>query len=247
MTCSPRKFTRKERVDNFILRPPGLTRMAPSRFNRRWWSKLVYVQGVWPRGAQLLRSGETSENPLSSSKTSQAFSSRRFFYLRQLMHFPILNRFLIPLDGQTLHPLVTPSHAGQQAPDPAGHIAHMEQLPDHMSNSVQRPIIFCISMSICSFQQRSFQLFDLLFRQVPFFARSSLAFLPRMLGFLSPAADAALGGSQLSGDLLDRFTTLQQVQCFLTSFRKLFRCARWSHAPIILQSPLPGHFYVKTQ
>jgi hypothetical protein len=33
----------------------------------------------------------------------------------------------------------------------------------------------------------------------------------------------------------------------LTSFRKLFRGARWSHAPIILQSAHSGHFYVKTQ
>ena len=42
-----------------------------------------------------------------------------FFYPRQLMYLPILNRFLIPLDGQTLHPLVAPAHAGQQSPDPA--------------------------------------------------------------------------------------------------------------------------------
>jgi hypothetical protein len=40
---------------------------------------------------------------------------------------------------------------------------------------------------------------------------------------------------------------LQQGQCFLASFRKLFRCARWSHAPIILQFAHTGHFYVKTQ
>src|SRR6185436_3398186 len=110
ITCSPRKFTRKDLIDNFIFLPYGLTRRAPSKFRRRWWSKLVYVQGVWPRGAQLLRSGETSEKPLSSSKTSQAFSSRRFFYPRQLMYFPILDRVLVSLDRQTLYPLVAPSH-----------------------------------------------------------------------------------------------------------------------------------------
>ena len=247
ITCSPRKFTRKDLIDNFIFRPCGLTRRAPSKLSRRWWSKLVYVQGVWPRGAQLLRSGETSEKPLSSSKTSQAFSSRRFFYPRQLMHLPILDRFFISLDRQTLHALVAPSYAGQQPPDPAGYIAYMEQLPDDMSDSVQRPIIFRIPMSVCSFQQLPFQLFDLLFRQVRFFSRSSLALLLRMFRFLSPAADTALGGSQLSGDFLDRFTTFQQIHCFLASFRKLFRCARWSHAPIILQTARSGHFYVKTQ
>jgi hypothetical protein len=163
------------------------------------------------------------------------------------MYFPILDRILVSLDRQTLYPLVAPSHAGQQPPDPAGHIAHMEQLPDHMSNPIQRPIIFCIPVSVRSFQQFPFQLFDLLFRQVCFFPRASLALLRWVLRLLSPATDAAFGGSQLSGDLLERFTTFQQIQSFLASFCKLFRCATWSHAPIILQSAHSGHFYVKTQ
>ena len=163
------------------------------------------------------------------------------------MYLPILDRVLIPLDGQTLYPLVAPAHAGQQPPDPAGHIPYMEQLPDHMSNPIQRPIVLRIPMSVCSFQQFLFQFLDLLFRQVCLFSWSSLTLFLRMFGFLSPAANAAFGGSQLSGDFLDRITTLQQVQCFLASFRKLFRCARGSHAPIILQIARPGHFYVKTQ
>jgi len=163
------------------------------------------------------------------------------------MHPPILDRFFISLDRQTLHPLVAPSHAGQQPPDPAGHIAHLEQLPDDMSNPVQRPVIFRIPMSVRSFQQFPFQLFDLLFRKICFFSRSSLALLLWMFRFFSPAPDTAFGGSHLSGDFLDRFTTFQQIHCFLASFRKLFRCARWSHAPIILQTAHPGHFYVKTQ
>ena len=163
------------------------------------------------------------------------------------MYFPILDRILVSLDRQTLYPLVAPSHAGQQPPDPAGHITHLEQLPNHMPNPIQRPIIFRISVSVRSFQQFPFQLFDLLFRQVCFFPRSSLALLPRVLRFLSPATDTAFGGSQLSGDLLERFTTFQQIQSFLASFRKLFWCARGSHAPIILQSAHSGHFYVKTQ
>jgi hypothetical protein len=163
------------------------------------------------------------------------------------MYFPILNRVLVSLDRQTLYPLVAPSHAGQQPPDPTGHIAHMEQLPDQMSNPVQRPIIFRISVSVCSFQQFPFQLFDLLFRQVRFFSRSPFILFPRTFGFLSPATDTAFGGSQLPGDFLDRFSTFQQLQCFLASFRKLFRSAWGSHAPIILQSAPSGHFFVKTQ
>src|SRR5688572_1611738 len=163
------------------------------------------------------------------------------------MYFPILDRFLISLDSQTLYPLTAPSHAGQQTPDTAGLITYMEQLPDHMSNPVQCPIIFCIPMSIGAFQQFPFQLLDLLFRQVTLFSRSSLALLLRMVGFLSPAADAAFGGSQPPGNFFDGCTTLQQGQCFLASFRKLFRCAKWSHPPIILQIAHPGHFYVKTQ
>ncbi len=163
------------------------------------------------------------------------------------MRLPILNRFFISLDRQTLHALVAPSHAGQQTPDPAGHITYLKQLPDDMPNSVQRPIIFRIPMSVCSFQQFPFQLFDLLLRQVWFFPGSSLALFLRMFRFLSPTADTAFSGSQLTGDFLDRFATFQQIQCFLASFCKLFRCARWSHAPIILQTAYPGHFYVKTQ
>ncbi len=38
------------------------------------------------------------------------------------MHLPVLDRFLILLDSQTLHPLIAPSHAGQQTSDLAGHI-----------------------------------------------------------------------------------------------------------------------------
>lgn len=246
-TCSPHKFTRKDLIDNLIFLPCGLTKRAPSKFSRRWWSRLVYVQGVCPRGPQLLCSGETSEKPLSSSKTSQAFSSQRFFYTRQLMHLPILDHCFISLDRQTLHALVAPPHAGEQSPDPAGHITYLEQLPDDMTDPIQCPIIFCIPMSVCSFQQFPFQLFDLLLRQVCFFPWSPLTLSLRMFRFLSPTADAAFGGSQLSGDFWDRFTTFQQIQCFLASFRKLFRGARWSHAPIILQSAYPGHFYVKIQ
>jgi hypothetical protein len=163
------------------------------------------------------------------------------------MNFPILDRILVSLDSQALHSLVAPSHAGQQPPNATGHVTHLEQLPDHMSNPVQRPIVFSISMSVGTFQQCPFQLFDLLFRQVRFFPRSSLALLLRMLRVLSPATDTAFGGSQLSRDLLERFTTFQQIQSFLASFRKLFRCSAWSHAPIILQSAHSGHFYVKTQ
>jgi hypothetical protein len=163
------------------------------------------------------------------------------------MHFPILDRFLISLDSQALHSLVAPSHADEQPPNTTGHVTHLEQLPDHMSNPIQRPIVFRISMSVGTFQQFPFQFFDLLFRQVRFFPRSSPALLLRMLRFLSPATDTAFGGSQLSGNLLERFTTFQQTQSFLASLRKLFRCTRWSHAPIILLSAHPGRFYVKTQ
>jgi len=163
------------------------------------------------------------------------------------MHLPILNRFLIPLDGQTLHPLVTPAHTGQQTPNPAGPIAHIEQLPNHMSDTVQRPIILCISMSIGPLQQFPFQLLDLLFRQVALFSRPTFALFLRVFRFLLPAADASCGDSQFLGYFFNRFTTFQHVQGFLASFRKFFWCAKGSHAPIILQYLHHGHFYVKTQ
>jgi hypothetical protein len=163
------------------------------------------------------------------------------------MYLPILDRLLIPLDRQTLYSLVAPAHAGQQTPDPTGHITHLEQLPDHMPDPVQGPVVFRIPVSVGAFQQLAFQFLDLRFGQVRFFSRSALTLFPRVFGFLSPATDAALRGSQLFGNFLYRFSALQQGHCFLASFRKLFRCARWSHAPIILQIAHPGHFYVKTQ
>ena len=96
------------------------------------------------------------------------------------MYFPILDHFLISLDRQALHSLVAPSHAGQQTPDPTGHITHLEQLPDHMPDPVQGPVIFRISMSVGAFQLFPFQFFGLLFRQVGFFPRSPLTlFLQR--------------------------------------------------------------------
>lgn len=124
------------------------------------------------------------------------------------MYFPILDHFLISLDSQALHSLVAPSHASQQTPDPTGHVTHPEQLPDHMPDSVQGPIVFRISMSVGAFQQFTFQFFDLLFRQVGFFSRFPFTLFLRAFGFLSPATDTALGGVQLSCNFPDRSSTL---------------------------------------
>jgi hypothetical protein len=52
--------------------PAGETSNAPSRLRRTLWARLVYTMGGCPLGAQVRLSGETSEKPLSSSKTKVA-------------------------------------------------------------------------------------------------------------------------------------------------------------------------------
>ena len=52
-----------------------MAEMADSLGQLKQW----YSIGVWPRGAQVLQGVGSSENPLSSRKTSVAFSVWAFF------------------------------------------------------------------------------------------------------------------------------------------------------------------------
>src|SRR5512137_217877 len=98
------------------------------RFTRSWWSMLVRMVGVCPRGAQVRLSGETSENPLSSIQTSVARRVCHFFYMRPDVVFPMGDLVIIALQCTSLRFLATPAHSLQQIPDAAGAIAHAKQL-----------------------------------------------------------------------------------------------------------------------
>ena len=153
--------------------------------------------GVFPRGPQLRLSGETKLKPDSSINTSVAWSARHFFYPWPGMTFPAFNRCLIPLEGQSLHFLTTPIHSIQQPPNTTGRVADPEQIPNQMSNAIQGPIIFAVSMSIGTSQQFLLQLFDMLIRYIGWLARRSLTFL---LGrfLLTPTVDTPASDTKLS-------------------------------------------------
>ena len=117
---------------------------------------LVRMVGVWPRGAQVRLSGETSENPLSSIKTRVACRVCHFFYLRPDVVFPMGDRFVIALQRAPLRFLATPLQTLQQIPDAARTIAHPEQVPDQMRDAIQVPVIFGIAVGIRSAPECSF-------------------------------------------------------------------------------------------
>ena len=72
-------------------------------------------------------------------------------------------------------------------------------------------------MSSRALHQFSLQLLDVLFRQIDQLSRTTAAF----------------GGSQLSGNFLDRFDILRQTKCFMERFAT---CSSASADPILLLS-----------
>jgi hypothetical protein len=61
--------------------------------------------GVWPLGAQVLRTLGTSRKPLSSRNAKWAPSLAAFFYMRPLVTLPPLDGLLVSLPGfWQLHP-----------------------------------------------------------------------------------------------------------------------------------------------
>src|SRR5262245_31180546 len=120
------------------------------------------MRGVWPTGAQLAFSGETSEKPVSSRKIKVASHSSHFFYLGPLLFTPLFDGRVGALNGDPLRALVAPAHAVHQVPDTAGVITYPVQIEDHPPNPVQRPVVIGIPMGIGSFQEFASQLLLLL-------------------------------------------------------------------------------------
>src|SRR5215467_7648460 len=111
----------------------------------------VFRTGVWPRRDQVRLSGETSEKPLSSSRTRVAPNWRHFFYPRQFLFLPLLDGFLISMQRLALRSLVTPTYPLHHMPDGTGLVANAKELPDHLSDPIQGPVVSCISEGIRSF------------------------------------------------------------------------------------------------
>jgi hypothetical protein len=90
---------------------------------------LVMIDGglwtlVWPRRDQVLLSGETSEKPLSSSRTRVAPNGRHFFYPGQFFFLPLLKGFLLSVQWSPLRSLVTSTHPLHHMPDSTGLVAN---------------------------------------------------------------------------------------------------------------------------
>ncbi len=202
------------------------------RFTRSWWSMLVRMVGVCPRGAQVRLSGETSEKPLSSIKTRVAPRVCHFFYMRPDVVFPMRDLFIVALEGAPLRFLATPSQSLQQIPDAAGAIAHAKQLPDQMRDAIQGPVIFGIAVGRRPTPEGSFQSLELNVRQAARMSRSTLSALTfGPFRFVLPASDALLRYADLLGHLLGTQATLQQVSRTLAATRHLFARSERSHAP----------------
>src|SRR5512138_2861019 len=101
----------------------------------------VFWTGVWPRRDQVRLSGETSEKPLSSSRTRVASHWQHFFYPGQFVFLPLFNACLIPVHRLALGALATPAHPLHHMPDRTGVIANAKQLPDHLGDPIQCPIV----------------------------------------------------------------------------------------------------------
>src|SRR4030067_191273 len=86
-------------------------------------------------------------------------------------------------------------------PHAAGLIPDAQQLPDHLCDACQRPVVFCIALSAGTFLQRSFQLFQLSRRQAAGTSRLGCVLFsawasPRRL---LPALHAAYAGGDRAG------------------------------------------------
>lgn len=93
--------------------------------------------------------------------------------------------------------LATPAHPLHHMPDSTCFVTNFKQLPDHLSDPIQGPVVTCISKSASAFVQGSFQLFYLFLRQLPRMTQwTSGFFLLRMSGFLIPAVYGAVCDTQ---------------------------------------------------
>jgi hypothetical protein len=84
----------------------------------------------------------------SSSRASVAFKPRIFFYLWCYFFLPRNNRFIVCVQRKTLWALIATTHPIQDMPNSTRMAAHLEQLPDDLCNSIERPIISSISKGI---------------------------------------------------------------------------------------------------
>jgi hypothetical protein len=78
---------------------------------------------------------------------------------------PVRNRFVIALEGTALGFLTTPAETVQQAPHARGLVADPKEVPDHVRNTLQGPVVFGVALPIGPLLQRVEQALTLCGRQ----------------------------------------------------------------------------------
>src|SRR4029453_8057064 len=163
------------------------------------------MTGVWPRGAQVLRTTGSSDTPDSSQNTTTA---RRRRALRQILR-PVLGHpagdgLLVALDGAAGRALQPPAHAAQQLPGVAGMVAVTGPLLDHRGDAGQGPVVGVKAVGAGALAQRGLQVVELLVgkaRVAPGRATAGQRLQPALAPAGVPAADVLAGHPELAGDL----------------------------------------------
>src|SRR5829696_10020821 len=163
------------------------------------------MTGVWPRGAQVLRTTGSSEAPDSSQNT---ITARRRRALRQILR-PVLghpagNRLLVALDGAAGGALQPPAHAAQQLPGVPGMVAGPGEPLDHGGDAGQGPVVGVEAVRAGALAQRGIQVVELPVvkaRVGPGGAAAGQRLQPALSPAGVPAADVLAGHPELAGDL----------------------------------------------
>src|SRR5215213_5473547 len=100
------------------------------------------MTGVWPRGAQVLRTTGSSEAPDSSQNTTTARRRRALRQvLRPVLGHPAGDGLLVTLDRAAGGALQPPAHAAQQLPGVAGVVARPGEPLDHRGDAGKGPVV----------------------------------------------------------------------------------------------------------
>src|SRR5215212_1954260 len=163
------------------------------------------MTGVWPRGAQVLRTTGSSEAPDSSQNTSTARRRRALRQiLRPVLGHPAGNGLLVALCGAAGRALPPPAHAAQQLPGVAGMVGDTGPLLDHGGDARKGPVVGVEAVGPGALAERLVQVVALLVRKArrrPGGAAAGQRLQSVRLPAGVPAADVLAGDAQLVGDL----------------------------------------------
>src|SRR5215218_9587836 len=212
------------------------------------------MTGVWPRGAQVLRTTGSSEAPDSSQNTSTARRRRALRQiLRPVLGHPAGNRLLVALCGAAGRALQPPAHAAQQLPGVTGMVGDTGPLLDHGGDALKGPVVGVEAVGAGALAERLVQVVELLVVKAPVGpgrAAAGQRRQPVRLPTGVPAADVLAGHPELAGDLGLRAAGGKQrpglhADVFeglaVTQTAGVAAVGGWSHAAILPARPRSSH------